>query len=60
MLVLLSAILLNKEENGRNLKDEIGEKGNILAKSELVQVDEFCRQGTTIDCNWVLCAQWQA
>jgi len=64
MLVLLSAIMLNKEEeeeDGRKeLEGQNWEKGNMLAKSELVQVDEFCKQGTTMDCNWVLCAQWQA
>ena len=61
MLVLLSAIMLNKEEeDGWNFEGRNWEKGIILAKSELVQVDEFCKQGTTMDCNWVLCAQWQA
>jgi hypothetical protein len=53
--------MLNKEEDdGSNFEGRNWEKGNILAKSELVQIEEFCKQGTTMDCNWVLCAQWQA
>ena len=31
-----------------------GRKRDALSRSAVVQVEEFCRHGTTRDCNWEL------